>query len=57
VETLQTAKGPVIAFLFPRTDSIDADDKEVTFESALGPLGIKCKFVLKAMIYRGKLSL
>jgi len=57
VERLQTAAGPVIAFLFPRTDPIDADDKEVNFESGLGPLGIKCKFVLKAMTYHGKLAL
>jgi hypothetical protein len=57
VETIQTEKGAVIAFLFPHTDAIDADDKEVTFESGLGPLGIKCKFVLKEMTYRGKLAL
>jgi hypothetical protein len=57
VERLETAAGPVIVFLFPRTNAIDADDKEVNFESGFGPLAIKCKFVLKAMTYHGKLAL
>ena len=57
VETLQTAKGPVTFFLFSRSEAIEADDKEVTFESGMGPLGIKCKFVLKSMTYNGKLAL
>jgi hypothetical protein len=57
VETVQTEQGQVTAFLFLRTATIEADDKEVTFETAMGPLGIKCKFVLKEMIYQGKLAL
>jgi hypothetical protein len=57
VENIQTEKGSTIVFLFPRVDAIDADDKEVTFETGLGPLGIKCKFVLKDMRYGGKLAL
>jgi hypothetical protein len=54
---VQTEQGQVTAFLFLRTATIEADDKEVTFETAMGPLGIKCKFVLKEMIYQGKLAL
>ena len=57
VETLQTAKGPVTFFLFSRSAPIETDDKEVTFESGMGPLGIQCKFVLKGMTYHGKLAL
>ena len=57
VEMLPTSNGSLIAFLFPRTDPIDADDREVSFESGMGPLGIKCKFMLKAMTYHGKLAL
>ena len=57
VETVQTEQGQVTAFLFLRTVAIEAGDKEVTFETAMGPLGIKCKFVLKEMIYQGKLAL
>jgi hypothetical protein len=57
VETLQTEQGQVTAFLFLRTVAIEAADKEVTFETAMGPLGIKCKFVLKEMTYQGKLAL
>ena len=57
VETVQTEQGQVTAFLFPRTSAIETGDKEVTFETAMGPLGIKCKFVLKEMTYQGKLAL
>ena len=57
VETVQTEQGQVTAFLFLRTVAIEAGDKEVTFETAMGPLGIKCKFVLKEMTYQGKLAL
>jgi hypothetical protein len=57
VETVQTEQGQVTAFLFLRTAAIEVGDKEVTFETAMGPLGIKCKFVLKEMIYQGKLAL
>lgn len=57
VESIQTEKGATIVFLFPRADAIDGDDKEVTFETGLGPLGVKCKFVLKDMRYKGSLAL
>ena len=44
-------------FFFPRTNPISLDDKEVTFESHLGPVKIEQKFHVKDMLYRGKLAL
>jgi hypothetical protein len=57
VERLQTPEGSIMAFLFPRSEAIDLDDKEVTFETAIGPMEVKSKFNLKDMVYKGKLSL
>lgn len=56
VERLQTPDGPAMVFLFPR-EPITADDKEVSFETAAGPMELKVKFPLKDMIYQGKLEL
>ena len=36
---------------------IDAQDKEVTFTTRMGPMQIKAKFSLKDMSYQGKLAL
>lgn len=47
----------LVLFIFPRTAPIDLDDKEVEFESKLGPLAVKQKFHLKDMVYKGKLEL
>ena len=44
VELIQTEDGQVFAFLFPRSEGISANDKDVTFETALGPMQIKSKF-------------
>jgi len=44
-------------FYFPRMDPITASSKEVTFVTKMGPLEFKSKFVLKDMLYRGKLEL
>lgn len=44
-------------FLFPRTPAIEESDKEVAFDTALGPMEIKAKFALKEMTYKGKLEL
>jgi hypothetical protein len=51
------SEGYTIRFLFPRTTPIDLDDKEVTFQTALGHLKIDRKFKLKDMVYNGKLAL
>ena len=58
IETIRTADGSnTTYFLFPRSEAISASDKEVFFETALGPLEVKQKFVLKEMQFSGSLSL
>jgi hypothetical protein len=57
VETVQGADGMVMAFLFARTAGVAAEDKEVSFETAFGPMQVKSKFVLKEMQVKGKLEL
>lgn len=54
---VEQASNGIVFFLFPRTDPIDLDDKEVTFESSTGPLKMKAKFALKDMMYQGQLAL
>jgi hypothetical protein len=44
-------------YSFSRMDPITAANKEITFSTRLGPLEFKAKFVLKDMLYRGKLEL
>jgi hypothetical protein len=57
IEMVEGDQGRITVFLFPRTRAISADDKEVSFETAMGPLEVKTKFVLKDMQYHGKLAL
>jgi hypothetical protein len=57
VEVTDAAGGRVIALLFPRSERISLDDKEVDFETLMGPREVKVKFTLKDMVYRGKLEL
>ena len=54
---LPGADGMVMAYLFPRTFVIDENDKEVAFETAMGPMEVRTKFVLKEMKFKGKLEL
>ncbi len=44
-------------YYFPRLDPITPANKEITFSTRIGPLEFKAKFVLKDMLYRGKLEL
>jgi hypothetical protein len=44
-------------FIFPRTDPITLDDKEVELDLKLGTMEAKRKFNLKDMVYNGKLEL
>jgi hypothetical protein len=46
-----------IRFYFPRSMEINLDDKEVTFQTQVGPMEVKQKFVLKEMTFDGKLAL
>jgi hypothetical protein len=48
----------LILFLFPRDKQpITIEDKEVTFVTKMGPAEMKAKFVLKDMMFDGKLDL
>jgi hypothetical protein len=45
-------------FLFSRDDRpIREESKEIVFQTKMGPLELKAKFVLKEMVYRGQLEL
>jgi len=57
IEVVQAADGMVTLFLFPRSTAISADDKEVAFETAMGPMEVKSKFYLKDMMFDGNLAL
>ena len=50
------SKGPGTYFYFSRLDDISMDDKQVSFTTKLGPMEIKAKFILKDMLYHGKLA-
>jgi len=55
-EDLQSG-GTSAIFLFPKTVTIDMDDKEVEFSTKLGQNVVKAKFKLKDMTFNGKLDL
>ncbi|MGO9097522.1 MAG: hypothetical protein ACLQGV_20160 [Bryobacteraceae bacterium] len=57
IETFTTPEGPATSFLFSRDFAIGLDDKELSFETQLGPNSVKMKFTLKDMLYHGKLEL
>jgi len=44
-------------FYFSRVLPIMPEDKQVTFVTKVGPLEVKCKFMLRDMLYRGNLEL
>ena len=46
-----------VTFKFARTVPFKIEDQEVEFSMAAGPLHLKHKFRLKAMVYRGSLTL
>lgn len=46
-----------VRFIFPKKDPISLDDKEVEFETRLGPGKVSAKFHPKDMRYKGKLEL
>lgn len=57
VESIDTAGGRTLVFLFPRSRPINADVKDVLFETSMGPMSLKSRFVLKDMVYEGRLTL
>lgn len=44
-------------FHFSRELALQASDKQATFTTRIGPIGVKCQFALKDMLYRGNLEL
>ena len=49
--------GPVVVFLFPRSQEIPSSDQQVEFEGQIGPLEINQQFQLGEMTFAGKLQL
>jgi hypothetical protein len=50
-------KGSEILFLFPRSQEITAQDKQITLEAHIGRMKVTQSFYLTDMNYRGKLAL
>jgi hypothetical protein len=48
---------PGTLFYFSRVFPIKLEDKQVTFVTKIGPLDVKCRFILRDMMYRGNLEL
>jgi hypothetical protein len=56
--TLGMAEKTLLAyFVFPKSEAIELEDKDVEFVTKLGPLEIKRKFKLAEMTVEGRLSL
>jgi hypothetical protein len=52
----ETADGTVLFFFARGSEPLTLDDKEVNFSTRLGPVEIRTRFVLKDMMYKGKLA-
>ena len=46
-----------MSFLFPKTTTFTAEDKELEFSSKFGKTAVKHKFKLKDMVFNGKLEM
>lgn len=57
VEIIKTPEGRATIYLFARKDAISPEDKEVLFQTAMGPMLVKARFTLKDMTYHGRLEL
>jgi hypothetical protein len=57
VEGNPSPDGTTLRFYFPRSEPINVEDKEVVFETKMGPMELKTKFSLKDMVIDGKLAL
>jgi hypothetical protein len=57
VEVLQKDDGPVIVYLFPRTNEITKDDRKILFDAEIGRLKLGQSFYLDDMVYQGKREL
>jgi len=57
VEVLQREDGPVIVYLFPRSQEITKEDKRIEFAAQIGRLQFSQSFYADDMNYQGKLEL
>jgi len=57
VEVLQRDDGPVIVYLFPRSQEISRQDKRIEFDARIGRLDVTQSFYPGDMTYLGKLEL
>jgi len=57
VEVLMHEQGPVILYLFSRSNEIARDDKRIGFDAEIGRLKIAQDFLPDEMVYQGKLEL
>jgi hypothetical protein len=57
VEVLMHDEGPVILYLFPRSNEITREDKRLEFAAEIGRLKLTQDFLPDEMVYQGKLEL
>ncbi|MCC6364861.1 MAG: hypothetical protein IT165_15175 [Bryobacterales bacterium] len=57
VEVLQREDGPVVVYLFPRTQEITKQDERLEFDARIGALHLTESFFVEDMVYEGKLEL
>jgi len=57
VEVLMRDDGPVIVYLFPRSNEITRKDRQVAFGAEIGRLKFTQDFAPDEMVYQGKLEL
>ena len=57
VEVLQREDGPVIVYLFPRSNEITRQDKRIEFDAKIGKLRFTQPFLVDDMMYQGKLEM
>lgn len=54
---IRVEPGEAVLFVFSKERPFTLEDQEVEFSTRIGPWGVKCKFRLKDLVYRGKLAL
>jgi len=57
VEVLMHDEGPVILYLFPRSNEITREDQQLDFDAEIGGLKLAQSFIPGEMVYQGKLEL
>ena len=57
VEVLQRADGPVVLYLFSRSNEITRQDARLEFDAKIGRLHLSLSFFVEDMVFQGKLEL